>query len=159
MLTATESDAAILLGQTLDREETLRRISGDHGPDAVVMTCRGDGRLAFDGDGIVTFPAFLLALVNGLGAGDAFNAGLLYRLITADLRTGLAGPSLRRIPDSDPEMHQPIDDTSIPLVRRDLWTLPRQISICLIRRAQRVWCAASRQQKQLSLPPLHIQWQ
>ncbi len=46
--------------------------------------------MAFDSDGIVTFPAFPLEPVNRLGAGDAFDAGLLYGLITADLRTGLA---------------------------------------------------------------------
>jgi len=90
LLIATEPDAAILLGETLNREDTLRHLLEAHGPDAVVMTCGGDGSMAFDGDGIVTFPAFPLEPVNRLGAGDAFDAGLLYGLITTDLRTGLA---------------------------------------------------------------------
>jgi len=38
LLIATEPDAAILLGETRDREDTLRHLFETHGPDAVVMT-------------------------------------------------------------------------------------------------------------------------
>ena len=90
LIIATEPDAAILLGKTLDREDTLQRLFEAHRPEAVAMTCGGDGSIAFDGDSVVAFPSFPLEPVNRLGAGDAFDAGLLYGLITADLRTGLA---------------------------------------------------------------------
>ena len=69
---------------------TLRRLYDLYHPDAVVMTCRGDGSAAFDGTDVLTYHSWPLEPVNRLGAGDAFAAGLLYGVITADLQTGLA---------------------------------------------------------------------
>ena len=54
------------------------------------MTCGGDGSMAYDGQQIMAVGTWALEVVNRLGAGDAFDAGLLYGIITADLRTGLA---------------------------------------------------------------------
>lgn len=90
LLIATEPDAGILLGESLQPEDTLRRLYDEHQPEAVVLTCRGNGSMAFDGNGIVAHPSFPLEPVNRIGAGDAFDAGLLYGLINADLETGLA---------------------------------------------------------------------
>jgi 2-dehydro-3-deoxygluconokinase len=105
VLIATEPDAAILLGQDeaaetppdappdclyKQREAMAKRLYEAHGVDAVVLTCGGAGSMAFDGQEIIARPTHPLEAVNRLGAGDAFDAGLLYGLITADLATGLA---------------------------------------------------------------------
>ncbi|MGC9521191.1 MAG: PfkB family carbohydrate kinase [Anaerolineae bacterium] len=90
LIIATEADAAILLDAELEREAALRRISEAYTPDAVVMTCGGAGSMAFDGESVLHMRSWPLELVNRLGAGDAFVAGLLYGLIEADLETGLA---------------------------------------------------------------------
>ena len=72
------------------REAALRRLHALHHPDAIAMTCGGDGSAAFDGNEFLTYPSWPLEPINRLGAGDAFAAGLLYGLISADLQTGLA---------------------------------------------------------------------
>ncbi|MBN1247259.1 MAG: sugar kinase [Anaerolineae bacterium] len=117
VLIATEVDAAILLGETPPEDgppgrlykeqivgedpcrdapvgrlsaEMVRRLYAAHGVEAVAITCGGSGCVAFDGRDILARPAVIPEVVNRIGAGDAFAAGLLYGLITADLATGLA---------------------------------------------------------------------
>ncbi len=93
LIITTEEDAALLLDRptrALSREMTLQKLFDSYQPDAVVMTCGGTGSTAFDGKQILTASSWTLELVNRLGAGDAFAAGLLYGLITADLQAGLA---------------------------------------------------------------------
>ncbi|MGC9346534.1 MAG: PfkB family carbohydrate kinase [Anaerolineae bacterium] len=90
LIITTEADAAILLGEEPERETALRRIFELTTPYAAVMTCGGAGSMAFDGDAVISLPSWPLELVNRLGAGDAFAAGLLYGLMEADLKTGLA---------------------------------------------------------------------
>ncbi len=98
LIITTDIDAGILLDASADvagwdiadRETALRRIFQTYAPEAVVMTCGGQGSAGYDGTRVVHFPSFKLELVNRLGAGDAFAAGLLYGLIRSDLQTGLA---------------------------------------------------------------------
>jgi len=90
LIITTEPDAALLLDSALDREAALRAIFDRYRPDAVAMTCGGQGSAAYDGKEVIQSPSWKLELVNRLGAGDAFAAGLLYGLIKADLRAGLA---------------------------------------------------------------------
>jgi 2-dehydro-3-deoxygluconokinase len=73
------------------REAMVRRLYAAHEVDAVMLTCGGSGSIAFDGQAIVSRPSVKLEVVNRIGAGDAFAAGLLYGLITTDdLGMGLA---------------------------------------------------------------------
>jgi 2-dehydro-3-deoxygluconokinase len=90
VLIATEPDAALLLDRALPREDALRTLCDRYAPDAVVMTCRGDGCVAFDGDQFLHTPTWHPENVHRIGAGDAFDAGLLYGLVEADLEAGLA---------------------------------------------------------------------
>jgi len=90
LIIAAETDAALLLKTPHPREEIARWIFETYRPDAVVLTCGGDGSAAYDGQQWYSAPTYPLQVVNRLGAGDAFDAGLLYGLITADLQTGLA---------------------------------------------------------------------
>jgi 2-dehydro-3-deoxygluconokinase len=90
LVITTEGDAELLLDSDCDHQTALRRIYDCYHPSAVVMTCGGQGSAGYDGEELVSFPSWSLEPVNRLGAGDAFAAGLLYGLIKADLRTGLA---------------------------------------------------------------------
>jgi 2-dehydro-3-deoxygluconokinase len=54
-----------------------------------VITCGGDGSLAYDGERIYRSRGYRVQSVNRLGAGDAFDAGLLYGCLTAGLQAGL----------------------------------------------------------------------
>jgi 2-dehydro-3-deoxygluconokinase len=112
LIITTEADAAILLGEALDRDVALRRIFEIYAPFAVVMTCGGAGSAAFDGSSVISLPSWPLELVNRLGAGDAFAAGLLYGLIEGDLKTGLAyGNAMSALKFTIPQ--------NLPLIERE----------------------------------------
>lgn len=101
LLVATERDARIALDQApgtpaadegagREAQEALaRQLWARHRPEAVVVTCGGAGCVAYDGQALLHAPGYELQVVNRLGAGDAFDAGLLYGYLTADLRAGL----------------------------------------------------------------------
>ena len=89
LLIATEKDASMLLEQTPGREELLEKLFELHAPDAVVITCGADGSMAYDGVGTYRSHGYQVHAVNRLGAGDAFDAGLLYGYLTSGLQSGL----------------------------------------------------------------------
>ncbi|WP_187428832.1 Fructokinase [Roseobacter fucihabitans] len=71
------------------------------GPHAVIVTRGGDGALAFGaGDEAVEVPAKRVSIVDTVGAGDTFNAGVLASLMAAGLlskaRMKDIGPSAMR---------------------------------------------------------------
>jgi len=120
LIITTDIDAGILLDapadvagwDLADREAALRRIFETYTPEAVVMTCGGQGSAGYDGARVIRFPSFKLELVNRLGAGDAFAAGLLYGLIRSDLQTGLAyGNAMSALKFSVPQ--------NLPLIDRE----------------------------------------
>lgn len=85
LLITTESDAAMLLAADLGREEALRRMFQDRSHEAVVMTLGGEGSMAYDGERVYTSPGRSVEVVNRLGAGDAFDAGLLFGYLGSGL--------------------------------------------------------------------------
>jgi 2-dehydro-3-deoxygluconokinase len=54
-----------------------------------VITCACDGGLGYDGDRVYRSGGYEVQVVNRLGAGDAFDAGLLYGYLTSGLQAGL----------------------------------------------------------------------
>ncbi len=68
------------------------------GPSLVVVTCGGDGALAFVGHDEVSRPAAPAVVVDTVGAGDSFTAGLLDWLDRHD-RLGPAGPAALSTPE------------------------------------------------------------
>jgi 2-dehydro-3-deoxygluconokinase len=89
LLIATEADARMLLGQELGGEEIAQGLFDLCTPDAVVVTRGADGSLAYDGCDLYQSRGYRVHAVNRLGAGDAFDAGLLYGYLTSDLQAGL----------------------------------------------------------------------
>ncbi|MDF1514576.1 MAG: sugar kinase [Anaerolineae bacterium] len=89
IIITTEADAILLCNESLPRKDVLKKIYNVYQPDAVVMTCGSEGSMAFNGQQLLTVGTWPVDVVNRLGAGDAFDAGLLYGLITRDLHTGL----------------------------------------------------------------------
>jgi 2-dehydro-3-deoxygluconokinase len=89
ILIATAADANMLLEQKVERKALAKRLFELYTPDAVVLTCGADGALAYDGDRLYRSRGYRVQVVNRLGAGDAFDAGLLYGILTSDLQAGL----------------------------------------------------------------------
>jgi 2-dehydro-3-deoxygluconokinase len=89
VLIATEADAKMLLGQTLEPEELLSNLFRRYAPDVAVITCGASGSVAQDADRVYRSHGYEVCTVNRSGAGDAFDAGLLYGYLTSDLETGL----------------------------------------------------------------------
>jgi len=89
LLIATATDAAMLLGQEREREELAKCLFELYAPDAVVITCGADGSMAYDGKALYRSRPYRIHVVNRLGAGDAFDAGLLYGCLTSGLQAGL----------------------------------------------------------------------
>jgi 2-dehydro-3-deoxygluconokinase len=89
ILIATVADATMLLGQEPEREELTKCLFELYAPDAVVITCGADGSMAYDGKALYRSRGYCVHVVNRLGAGDAFDAGLLYGYLTSGLQAGL----------------------------------------------------------------------
>lgn len=84
------SDAELLFGITGTGEAVAREIKARYGVGAVVVTCGGDGARAVDDRGDWSSAAATLTqIVDRVGAGDAFNAGVLMGYLKDDLGTGL----------------------------------------------------------------------
>lgn len=89
ILIATAADAIMLLEQERERDELTKRVFEVYAPDAVVITCGADGSMAYDGEDLYRSRGYRIHVVNCLGAGDAFDAGLLYGYLTSGLQAGL----------------------------------------------------------------------
>ncbi len=89
LIIAAETDAWVLLGAQDARETVVRQIFASYAPDVVALTCGGDGSVAYDGDRFYQADTYSIRVVNRLGAGDAFDAGLLYGLLNRDVQMGL----------------------------------------------------------------------
>ena len=98
IIIATQSDAVLLLGKESNPREMLQRLKSRYECDIVALTLGSEGSMAFDGEEFYEGFAYPVEeKVNRLGAGDAFDAGLLYGYLKPalehregfDLQTGL----------------------------------------------------------------------
>jgi len=89
ILIATAADAIMLLERERGREELTTRLFELYALDAVVITYGADGSMAYDGEDLYRSRGYCVHVVNRLGAGDAFDAGLLYGYLTSGLQAGL----------------------------------------------------------------------
>jgi len=89
LLIVTRADAALLLEGEVEPRQALQSLRGRYGCDVVVITLGSEGSMAFDGEKFYRGAAYTLQEVNRLGAGDAFDAGLIYGWLRSDVQTGL----------------------------------------------------------------------
>jgi len=120
LLIATEMDAMMLLAQKVDqdrssqREKNLETLFNTFSPDAAILTCGADGSVAYDGEQMVRARGYDLQVVNRLGAGDAFDAGLLYGYLTSGLQAGLDyGMAMATLKMTIPQNTPLIDRTDV----------------------------------------------
>ena len=102
ILTPNESEAAALVGFPLDDPDAIARASQtllNRGARSVIVKLGGKGVFWSNGPESAHFPAFPVAAVDSVGAGDAFNGGLAVGLsdgldMAAAIRWGLAAGAL-----------------------------------------------------------------
>jgi 2-dehydro-3-deoxygluconokinase len=83
------ADAQLLWGLPEDGEAAAAALRERFGARVVAITMGAEGVFCHDGGGR-TVPAFPVREVDRVGAGDAFDAGLLYGFLRDDLDLGLA---------------------------------------------------------------------
>jgi 2-dehydro-3-deoxygluconokinase len=90
LLMCPASDAALLFGLQGDTEEVAGGLRDELGIASVVVTNGATGAAAASEAGTLSQPAYDVEVVDRIGAGDAFAAGLLWGVLAEDsLRTGL----------------------------------------------------------------------
>ena len=91
ILVSTSDDAALIFGLDGKPEETVEALHGRFGNETVVLTLAEGGAVGWSAEtGFLYTQPYVVEPVDRLGAGDAFDAGLLYGLLREDLPTGLS---------------------------------------------------------------------
>jgi 2-dehydro-3-deoxygluconokinase len=88
LLISTEADARLLFELTGSAEEIASALRSHFRAEVVALTSGGEGAVCCDGE-IKRAPAFQVTEVDRVGAGDAFDAGLLYGYLNGDVAYGL----------------------------------------------------------------------
>jgi len=98
VLITTEEDTKVVFGITgADYREVARKLAEAYGFKVVTITLRGDTSvlrntwtsIAWAGGTIYDDRSYDIELVDRVGGGDAYAAGLLYGMLTADVATGV----------------------------------------------------------------------
>ncbi len=91
ILVSTSDDAALIFGLDGAPEETVEALHGRFGNEIVVLTLAEGGAVGWSAEtGFLYTDPYVVEPVDRLGAGDAFDAGLLYGLLRDDLSTGMS---------------------------------------------------------------------
>jgi 2-dehydro-3-deoxygluconokinase len=90
LLISTAEDAALLFGISATGEELALAMREQFGVPVVAVTQGADGAWVCDGAGSRHSPCFPAREVDRVGAGDAFDAGLLYGYLRGELSQGLS---------------------------------------------------------------------
>ena len=88
LLICSRKDAAVVFGLEGD-ERALRGLQETLGARVVVLTRGAEGAVAWDGERQLAADAYRGEIVDRIGRGDAFAAGLLDGYLAGDLRRGL----------------------------------------------------------------------
>lgn len=86
----TDEDARDLFGLTGEPDEVLAAVQDRFGAPRAVLTLGPSGSMWRDGDRSGHVPAFEVTVIDGIGAGDAFAAGVILGLLDDDLPGGVA---------------------------------------------------------------------
>ncbi len=91
ILVSTSTDTALIFGLDGTPEETIDALSARFGNEVIVLTLAEGGAVGWSEEtGYLYTKPYVVEPVDRLGAGDAFDAGLLYGLLHEDLLTGLS---------------------------------------------------------------------
>ncbi len=91
VLVSTAADAALIFGWDGAPEATIEAFHGRFGNGIVVLTLAEGGAVGWSAEtGFLYTKPYAVEPVDRLGAGDAFDAGLLYGLLREDLPAGLS---------------------------------------------------------------------
>ena len=86
----TRDDAANVFRLTGEPENVVKEIRARFGPKIAVLTMAGEGGLVWDGRKMLFEQGYTLrGVIDRLGAGDAFSAGMIYGYLKNDLMLGL----------------------------------------------------------------------
>jgi 2-dehydro-3-deoxygluconokinase len=100
LVTCRASDAELLFGIDGSMEEMAAKLRDKLGVEHAVVTNGATGAAGADGNGILEQPAYDVQVVDRIGAGDAFAAGVLWGLLgegslESGLRRGAAMAALK----------------------------------------------------------------
>ncbi len=91
ILVSTSDDAALIFGLDGAPEATIDAFHARFGNEIIVLTLAEGGAVGWSAEtGFLYTKPYVVEPVDRLGAGDAFDAGLLYGLLRKDLPTGLS---------------------------------------------------------------------
>ena len=91
ILVSTSDDAALIFGLDGAPEATIDAFYARFGNEIVVLTLAEGGAVGWSAEtGFLYTKPYVVEPVDRLGAGDAFDAGLLYGLLREDLPAGLS---------------------------------------------------------------------
>lgn len=86
---STAEDAADLFGAGGSAEVALATLRADLDVETTVLTLGGEGAIASQRGEIVRRPGHKVEVVDRIGAGDAFDAGLIWGLLNGSIELGL----------------------------------------------------------------------
>lgn len=89
LLICTEADARLVFQLSGGYQELLRGLAAMSHARAVALTLGSSGAVVYDGTRYLQTSAFEVSVVDRVGAGDAFGAGLLWGYLQDDLQLGL----------------------------------------------------------------------
>ena len=91
ILVSTSADSALIFGMDGTAEETIDALRKRYENEVIVITLAEGGAVGWSEEtGFLYTKPYVVEPVDRLGAGDAFDAGLLYGLLREDLAAGLA---------------------------------------------------------------------
>jgi 2-dehydro-3-deoxygluconokinase len=90
LLIMTQDDAATVFKMSEAPEKVVRDIKSEFNTGVAVLTMGNSGAISWDGKSLRHEPGLpLLEIVDRLGAGDAFAAGLIYGFLKKDIALGM----------------------------------------------------------------------
>lgn len=117
LVIVTASDAAELFGLDGRPEDVCRAAAERFEAANVCLTLGGQGALAFDGRRFYSGVGYEVEVVDSLGAGDAFSAGLVYGFLKGDLQEGTRlGSALAALKLTVPGDHNLFDQMELQSV-------------------------------------------
>ncbi len=89
LLFCSQGDARRLFGIDGEPEEVATALAGRFGAGCVVVSAAGAGTIVYEHGHVQRQPAYPVAVVDRLGAGDALAAGIIHGWLDGDLTLGL----------------------------------------------------------------------